>query len=134
NFVGSNNLNLLKPNGGFGTRAAGGKDFSAPRYIFTQLNEITRKVFNPLDDPLYNYLQDDESTVEPEWYLPVIPMLLVNGAEGIGTGWSTNIPSFNPADIVANIRRLMEGGDLEEMYPWFRGWEGEIEKIDSGEV
>lgn len=132
NFVGSNNLNLLKPNGGFGTRAAGGKDFSAPRYIFTQLNEITRKVFNPLDDPLYNYLQDDELTVEPEWYLPVIPMLLVNGAEGIGTGWSTNIPSFNPADIVANIRRLMEGGDLEEMYPWFRGWEGEIEKIDSG--
>ncbi|OBA18965.1 DNA topoisomerase 2 [Metschnikowia bicuspidata var. bicuspidata NRRL YB-4993] len=132
NFIGSNNMNLLKPNGGFGTRAAGGKDFSAARYIFTELNEITRKVFNPLDDPLYTYIQDDEQTVEPEWYLPVIPMLLVNGAEGIGTGWSTNIPSFNPVDLVNNIRRLMEGQELEELVPWYRGWEGEIEKIDAG--
>lgn len=132
NFIGSNNMNLLKPNGGFGTRAAGGKDFSAARYIFTELNEITRKVFNPLDDPLYTYVQDDEQTVEPEWYLPVIPMLLVNGGEGIGTGWSTNIPSFNPVDLVANIKRLMNGEDLEELMPWYRGWEGEVEKIGDG--
>ncbi|GEQ71943.1 hypothetical protein JCM33374_g5629 [Metschnikowia sp. JCM 33374] len=132
NFIGSNNMNLLKPNGGFGTRAAGGKDFSAARYIFTELNEITRKVFNPLDDALYTYVQDDEQTVEPEWYLPVIPMVLVNGAEGIGTGWSTNIPSFNPVDLVNNIRRLMDGQELEELVPWFRGWEGEMEKINAG--
>lgn len=132
NFVGSNNMNLLKPNGGFGSRAAGGKDFSAARYIFTELNEITRKVFNPLDDPLYTYVQDDAETVEPEWYLPVIPMLLVNGAEGIGTGWSTNIPSFNPTDLVNNIRRLMKGEELEELRPWYRGWEGEIEPSGPG--
>lgn len=132
NFIGSNNMNLLKPNGGFGTRAAGGKDFSAARYIYTELNEITRMVFNPLDDPLYTYVQDDEQTVEPEWYLPVIPMLLVNGAEGIGTGWSTNIPSFNPLDLVLNIRRLMNGEELEELIPWYRGWEGEIEKNGPG--
>lgn len=132
NFIGSNNMNLLKPNGGFGTRAAGGKDFSAARYIFTELNEITRKVFNPLDDPLYTYVQDDEQTVEPEWYLPVIPMLLVNGSEGIGTGWSTNIPSFNPVDLVNNIRRLMNGEEPDELVPWYRGWEGEIEKNGPG--
>ena len=132
NFIGSNNMNLLKPNGAFGTRAAGGKDFSAARYIFTELNEITRKVFNPLDDALYEYIQDDEQTVEPEWYLPVIPMLLVNGAEGIGTGWSTNIPSFNPVDLVNNIRKLMEGHELDELVPWYRGWEGEIERIGPG--
>lgn len=132
NFIGSNNINLLKPNGGFGTRAAGGKDFSAARYIFTELNEITRKIFNPLDDPLYTYVQDDEQTVEPEWYLPVIPMLLVNGGEGIGTGWSTNIPSYNPTDIVRNIKALMNGEDLEDLVPWYRGWEGEVEKIADG--
>lgn len=131
NFIGSNNLNLLKPNGGFGTRAAGGKDYSAARYIFTELNEITHKVFNPADNALYTYVQDDEQTVEPEWYLPVIPMLLVNGSEGIGTGWSTNIPCFNPVDLVANIRRLMAGQELEELVPWFRGWTGEIEKVDN---
>ncbi|KAG7664140.1 TOP2 [[Candida] subhashii] len=127
NFVGSNNINILKPNGSFGSRAAGGKDFSAARYIFTEINEITRKIFNPLDDPLYTYVQDDEQTVEPSWYLPVLPMILVNGAEGIGTGWSTNIPSYNPRDIVDNIRRLMNGEALQEMHPWYRGWTGDIE-------
>lgn len=128
NFVGSNNINILKPNGSFGSRAAGGKDFSAARYIFTEINEITRKIFNPLDDPLYTYVQDDEQTVEPQWYLPVLPMILVNGAEGIGTGWSTNIPSYNPRDIVDNIRRLMNGEALLEMTPWYRGWTGDIEQ------
>lgn len=131
NFVGSNNLNILKPNGSFGTRAAGGKDYSAARYIFTEINEITRKVFNPLDNSLYTYVQDDESTVEPEWYLPVLPMILVNGAEGIGTGWSTNIPCFNPVDIVDNIRKMMAGEELEEMTPWYRGWDGELERAGS---
>lgn len=131
NFIGSNNLNLLKPNGGFGTRAAGGKDFSAARYIFTEINEITRKVFNPADNALLTYMQDDEQTVEPEWYLPVIPMLLVNGSEGIGTGWSTNVPCFNPIDLVVNIRRLMAGEEPAELVPWYRGWTGEIERVDA---
>ncbi|CAI5759186.1 unnamed protein product [Candida verbasci] len=126
NFVGSNNINVLKPNGAFGSRATGGKDAAAPRYIFTELNEITRKIFNPLDDPIYNYVQDDEQTVEPVYYLPVIPMLLVNGAEGIGTGWSTNVPSYNPKDLVANIKKLLNNEEPEDMIPWYRGWEGDI--------
>ncbi|CCK73035.1 DNA topoisomerase 2 KNAG_0M01820 [Huiozyma naganishii CBS 8797] len=130
NFVGSNNIYLLMPNGAFGTRATGGKDAAATRYIFTELNKLTRKIFHPSDDPLYSYVQDDEMTVEPEWYLPVIPMLLVNGGEGIGTGWSTNIPPFNPLDIVKNIGHLMNGEDLEEMHPWYRGWTGSLEKTE----
>lgn len=131
NFVGANNIYLLMPNGAFGTRATGGKDAAAARYIFTQLNKLTRKIFNPADDPLFNYIQEDEMTVEPEWYLPILPMLLVNGAEGIGTGWSTNVPPFNPLDIVKNIRNLMNGEELEDMHPWFRGWNGTIEKFES---
>ncbi|TID17676.1 hypothetical protein CANINC_003945 [Pichia inconspicua] len=130
-FVGSNNLNILVPHGGFGSRAAGGKDAAAARYIFTELSAITKKVFNPLDNPLLHYLQDDEQTVEPEWYTPVIPMLLVNGCEGIGSGWSSNIPPFNPKDIVKNIRLLMEDKEMEEMTPWFKGWEGKIIREES---
>ena len=125
-FVGSNNLNILIPHGGFGSRASGGKDAAAARYIFTELQPITKKVFSLLDNPLLNYLQDDEQTVEPEWYTPVIPMLLVNGCEGIGSGWSTNIPPFNPVDIVENLRLLMDGKDMKDMTPWFKGWEGYI--------
>lgn len=130
-FVGSNNLYFLMPNGSFGSRATGGKDASAPRYIFTELNKLTRKIFNQNDDPLYKYMDDDDSTVEPEWYAPVIPTLLVNGAEGIGTGWSTNIPCYNPEDIVDNIRRMLDGGELVHMAPWYRGWTGTIEQVSS---
>ncbi|VEU22515.1 DEKNAAC103537 [Brettanomyces naardenensis] len=130
-FVGSNNLNLLFPHGGFGSRAAGGKDAAAARYIFTELSAITRKVFNPLDNNLLKYLKDDEQTVEPEWYVPVIPMVLVNGAEGIGSGWSTSIPSYNPEEIVENIQRLMRGEEILEMIPWYKGWEGQITKLSS---
>ncbi|SCU86575.1 LAME_0D06766g1_1 [Lachancea meyersii CBS 8951] len=130
-FVGSNNIYLLKPNGAFGTRATGGKDSAAPRYIFTELNGITPIIFNPLDNPLLTYIQEDGQNIEPQWYLPVLPMVLVNGAEGIGTGWSTNIPPFNPVDIVQNLKRLMNGEEMREMTPYFRGWKGSLEKIDT---
>ncbi|ODQ67105.1 type II DNA topoisomerase, partial [Nadsonia fulvescens var. elongata DSM 6958] len=128
-FVGSNNLYLLNPNGSFGTRATGGKDAAAARYIFTELNELTRKIFPISDDPLLNYLMDDKDTVEPEWYTPIIPMVLVNGAEGIGTGWSTNIPCYNPLEIVDNLRKLMAGEEMVSLSPWYRGWNGILEPM-----
>ncbi|KAK9322223.1 DNA topoisomerase [Lipomyces orientalis] len=128
-FVGSNNLNLLLPNGCFGTRATGGKDASAPRYIFTELTPLTRKIFHADDEPVLNYLTDDDKKIEPEWYLPVLPMLLVNGADGIGTGWSTSIPNYNPIDIVNNIRRMMRNEELIPMDPWYRNWHGTMERI-----
>ncbi|KAK7204117.1 DNA topoisomerase II [Myxozyma melibiosi] len=129
-FVGSNNLNLLLPKGIFGTRATGGKDASAPRYIYTELNPLTRKVFHVDDEPILSYMTEEEKRIEPDWYMPVIPMVLVNGADGIGTGWSTSIPNYNPMDIVDNIRRMMKGGEmLKPMDPWYRGWHGTIEKV-----
>ena len=88
-FVGSNNINVLEPNGQFGTRLAGGKDAASPRYIFTNISKLTRCIFHPDDDALLNYLHDDGQSIEPEWYLPILPMILVNGSEGIGTGEST---------------------------------------------
>lgn len=93
-FVGSNNLNLLEPLGQFGTRLQGGKDAASPRYIFTNLSKLARTIFHPHDDPLLNYLNDDGQSIEPEWYIPILPMLLVNGGDGIGTGWSTAIPNY----------------------------------------
>ncbi|CDO71762.1 hypothetical protein BN946_scf184920.g46 [Trametes cinnabarina] len=128
-FVGSNNMNLLMPNGQFGTRDQGGKDHAAARYIFTELAPIIRNVMHPADDAILTYQQDDGRAVEPEWYMPIIPMVLVNGAEGIGTGWSTTIPSYNPEDIVANIYRLMDGQEQVPMLPWWRGFTGSIKKV-----
>ena len=128
-YVGGNNLNLLMPNGQFGTRDQGGKDHASARYIFTEPAPITRTVFHPDDDPLLNYLKDDNDPIEPEHYLPVLPMILINGAEGIGTGWSTNIPCYNPEDIIANIRLLMGGEEQVPMLPWWRGFNGTVKKI-----
>ncbi|KAG0365746.1 DNA topoisomerase [Gamsiella multidivaricata] len=127
-FVGSNNINLLSPNGQFGSRMQGGKDAASARYIFTTVPPITRRIFHLHDDPLLKYLNEDGDWIEPEWYIPVIPMVLVNGSDGIGTGWSSNIPNYNPMDIIANIRRLMKGEDQVPMVPWYRGFVGSIEK------
>ncbi|KAI2804767.1 hypothetical protein RDWZM_008069 [Blomia tropicalis] len=131
NFVGSNNINLLLPIGQFGTRLQGGKDAASARYIFTMLNPLTRKLFSNLDEPLLNYLFDDNLKVEPEYYVPIIPTVLVNGSEGIGTGWSTKIPNYNPREIVENIRRMIRGEEIKQMKPWFKGFTGTIEQIDT---
>ncbi len=96
NFVGSNNVNLLMPNGQFGSRNLGGKDHASGRYIFTNLSRVARCLFPEADDHTLTYVEDDGQVVEPQYYVPIIPMILVNGCQGIGTGWSTYIPNFNP--------------------------------------
>lgn len=131
NFVGSNNINLLLPIGQFGTRLQGGKDAASPRYIFTMLSPLARKLFSQLDDPLLNFLYDDNLKIEPEYYVPIIPTVLVNGSEGIGTGWSTKIPNYNPREIVENIRRMIRGEEPKTMKPWFKGFRGTVEQIDT---
>lgn len=108
------------------SRLMGGKDHASPRYIFTYLNPIIRKVFREEDDPILNYLDDDGILVEPEYYLPIIPMVLVNGAEGIGTGFSTQILPYNPLDIIDNIKNMMDDKPLKELRPYFHGFKGKI--------
>ena len=132
NFVGSNNINLLTPSGQFGTRRMGGSDAASARYIFTKLEPITRTIFHPDDDELLNYLNDDGSTIEPEFYVPVIPLALCNGAEGIGTGWSSKISNYSPRDIIANLRRKIDGEELVPMTPFYCGFTGLIEEERKG--
>ncbi|XP_078179279.1 DNA topoisomerase 2-like isoform X4 [Carex rostrata] len=128
NFVGSNNINLLQPNGQFGTRHQGGKDHASTKYIYTQLSPLTRFLFPKDDDILLEYQTEDGQSIEPVWYMPIIPMVLVNGSEGIGTGWSTSVPNYNPRDIIANVKRLLNNEPMEPMDPWYRGFKGIIEK------
>ena len=128
-FVGSNNINLFLPNGQFGTRLKGGDDSASERYIFTKLNPITRFVFQKTDDAILKYLDDDGSSVEPIYYVPIIPMILVNGSEGIGTGFSTKIPCFNPKDIINYIKKVLQSIEPnKEFIPYYRGFKGQIER------
>lgn len=134
-FVGSNNINCLEPSGNFGSRLQGGSDAASARYIYTRLSPFARRIFHQADEPLLTYNTDDGRTIEPETYVPVLPMILINGADGIGTGWSTSIPNYNPEEIIENLKRRMAGTSKEDMLPmkpWFRGWTGEVEDIGAG--
>lgn len=133
-FVGSNNVNLLEPCGQFGTRLMGGKDASQTRYIFTKLTPTARTLFDVRDDPVLNYLDDDGKPIEPEYYVPVLPTVLINGTEGIGTGFSSSVPSFNPKDVRENILRALKGDTLRPMTPWFRGFKGTVVSEDGAWV
>jgi DNA topoisomerase II len=128
-FVGSNNINILEPIGQFGSRIMGGSDSAQPRYIHTKLPDLTYKIYNKEDGYVLNYLDDDGFPVEPETYVPILPMILVNGGEGIGTGWSTYVPCYNPEDIIANLKRKLKGEEMVEIRPWYRGFTGKIEKL-----
>ena len=125
-FVGANNINLLVPSGQFGTRMQGGRDHAAARYIFTRLSRVTRCIFPEEDDAVLDYLKDEGQDIEPKWYAPVIPMVLVNGANGIGVGWSTSVPNYNPREIIANLRRHLRNEPLMPMTPWYKGFKGSI--------
>jgi DNA topoisomerase-2 len=140
-YVGSNNINLLLPNGQFGTRLQGGDDSASERYIFTQLNPLTRYIFPELDDHVLNYLDDDGTMVEPEYYVPIIPFSLINGISGIGTGFSCNIPAFNPMDFVKYLKQKLytfispQYSNIENMQnyeftPYYEGFKGTINKIE----
>lgn len=142
-FVGSNILGLLTPEGNFGTRLKGGADHASPRYIFTRLPESTSCLFDKRDSAVLDYLYDDGMKIEPEYFAPILPMVLVNGSQGIGTGYSTTIPSFKLDTIINNLRVLLEddaretnqvsdgsdGGEItiRKMVPWFSdAWKGTV--------
>jgi len=152
-FVGTNNINLLSPNGQFGSRCQGGQDASSPRYIFTLLSKLTRLIFKEEDNAILKYQEDDGQQIEPEYYIPVIPMILANGGLGIGTGYSTNIPQFNPSDIIETCKTIcdiikiagidvkteedlekvydtVDALDVKEFIPFYLGFKGKIEKSD----
>lgn len=101
-------------------------------------SSLARTVFHPADDPLLSYQTEDGKSIEPDWYMPILPLVLLNGVEGIGTGehhehdmysvadlsigWSTSVPNYNPVDVVANLKRLMAGEEQVPMLPWWRGF------------
>ena len=138
-FMGSNNINWLAPEGQFGTRLSGGDDSAAPRYIFTHLQPYIKHLVPREDLPLMSYRDDDGLSVEPEWYAPVLPMILVNGARGIGTGYSTFVPSYDPAQIKAILTEwLMDGGDTDDplhtpLQPFVKGFTGTIRDAGNGD-
>ena len=128
-FVGSNNINLLIPDGQFGTRMEGGGDAASERYIFTRLSPLVEKLFPTTDDVALTFLEDDGTRVEPLWYAPIIPMVLVNGCKGIGTGFSTEVLPHNPVDVLNSVLDRLQGRAPKALVPWYRGFTGTVEPV-----
>jgi DNA topoisomerase-2 len=131
-FVGSNNLPWFVPQGQFGTRLQGGKDSASPRYIHTYLHKHVANLIPREDLGCLEYREDDGLPVEPYWYAPVIPMLLVNGARGIGTGYSTFIPPCDPEVLVSGLKAwLQKKASLDDicLEPWYAGFKGTVKDL-----
>ena len=151
-YIGSNNINFLVPAGQFGTRLHGGNDAASARYIFTRLSPLALSLFNKNDEPLLTYLNEDGMSIEPEWYCPIIPTVLVNGAHGVGTGYSTDIPSYNPLTLSNNMKyyirqererqrqlnnptgepkKYTDVLQLKELIPWYKNFTGCINLLEN---
>lgn len=133
-FVGSNNINLLVPIGQFGSRLLGGKDSASPRYIHTHLEPIVEKIFRKEDQAILKHTEDDGLIVEPDTYLPVVPLLAINGCVGIGTGFSTDIPPHHPLSIVKMLKDRLSGAAKTlaglTLQPWWFGFRGAITAVN----
>ena len=128
-FMGANNLPWLVPQGQFGTRIQGGKDSASPRYIHTYLQSVVKKLVPSEDFPVLTYRDDDGLPVEPDFYAPVLPMLLVNGSRGIGTGYSTSIPGYNPKELKEMLVAWLKGQTdalNRTLKPYFKGFKGTV--------
>ena len=134
NYVGSNNINLLEPNGQFGTRCENGADHASPRYIFTKLNSLTRLIYPKSDDAILTYLEDDGESIEPEYYVPILPMILINGSEGIGMGYSSEVVAYSPKVVIQYLRNKLTGVPVDSIvfFPYYEGFHGKIEALDEG--
>ncbi|XP_037032881.1 DNA topoisomerase 2-like [Bradysia coprophila] len=130
-YVGSNNISLMIPFGQFGTRLMGGEDHADQHSLRTLMAPLTRLIFHPHDDPLLTYKFDEDKEIEPEWYIPVIPMLLVNGSEGTGTGWSTYIPKHDPHQLIRSLRNMITGKLPDVLTPFYRNFRGTILAVSS---
>lgn len=127
-FAGSNNIPLFDKFGQFGDRL--NKKPAASRYIKTKLGAQFRQIFKKEDDILFDHMVSNGLKVEPKYFLPLLPLVLVNGAEGMGTGHSTYILAHNPADIKAAILQVLDGKSLQphQLVPWWRGFQGQVSR------
>ncbi|CAJ1330355.1 unnamed protein product, partial [Effrenium voratum] len=129
-FVGTNNVNLLEPKGMFGTRLNGPNVHGSARYIETQLTPLVPYIFRREDVDVMEPQMEEGHLIEPASLLPIFPLVLVNGFQGIGTGWSTQGPNYDPLAVVAGLESLIQGKRVKKLAPTYRGFRGEVEWED----
>lgn len=127
-YPGSNNMNLFVPDGQFASRLT--PDDAAARYIETRLSPAFRALFPKADDAILEHLETDGERIEPRTYAPLLPLVLVNGAQGTGTGHACLIMAYNPLAVRDACLTVLRGKKLVAgtLTPWYRGFSGTIER------
>ncbi|CAH6420762.1 DNA topoisomerase 2 [uncultured virus] len=125
-FVGSNNLPLLSGKGRFGNIQGGSKHAAAPRYLEVKPSKLLPLIFRQEDDVLLTSNEEEGKQVEPLFFLPIIPLALCNGAHSVCTGWSSEIPNYNPLEIIDQYLARLTGKKFREPVPWYRHYRGSI--------
>lgn len=91
-------------------------------------------IYPAVDDSLCIVKEEDNQVVEPLYYVPIIPMVLVNGAKGIGTGWSTDVPSFSVKDVIKCVKGMLKGEDVSHIRSMYNGFSGKVTEERDGWV
>lgn len=128
-FTGSNNVPLLEGEGAFGSRFLP-NGAASPRYTKTRLSKNFDKLFG--DKELHEYNPQDGKNYEPKNFIPIIPTLLLNTCSGIAVGFACEFIPYNIRDVKDNIKRVLVGKKQKEMVPFYKGFEGTIEKNIDG--
>lgn len=134
-FAGSNNIPIFEKFGQFGDRL--NKKAAASRYVKVKLAPYFRQLFRKEDDLIFEFMSSNGMLVEPKYFTPMLPLVLINGAEGMGTGHSTYIMSYNPEEIKSNIVKILDGKKLKPntMLPWWNGFKGNVSRDkDTGQI
>ena len=131
-FVGSNNLPLLVPDGMTGSRLQMGADAASTRYTFTRLQPYTRDIFHKDDDAILTYREEEGQEIEPDFFVPVVPLVLINGASGIAVGYRTEVPQHKMEDIVKSIQHKLTAGEFLPVKPYYKGFKGTIVETETG--
>jgi DNA topoisomerase-2 len=125
-YTGSNNIPLLTREGNFGSRFT--PEASAIRYIYTMNESYFGDIFKKEDNNVLIQQEFEGTKIEPRFFVPTIPLILVNGSEGIATGFAQKILPRKLDTIKEYITAYMEGNDLPELTPGYNGFNGDIEK------
>lgn len=126
NYCGSNNVPLLVASGNFGSRMI--PENSATRYIFTEKQPYFDKIFKKEDDDILIQQVFEGDKIEPKFYVPTIPLLLINGSMGLATGFASKILPRNVENIVAYIKASLNGErpNMSDLEPRVNGFKGNI--------
>lgn len=129
-YAGANNLPLFVADGNFGTRFS--HDPSAPRYIYTYPQKYFEALFKKEDDPNLISQVFEGGLIEPRFYVPTLPMLLVNGCTGIGVGFASKILSRDPRNMIRAIRDTLDKKrvSLSLFTPYFKSFTGDVEALE----